>query len=198
MAVARLAWAAGAVGAMRDAPGESGGCSTCSLPFGSLTSPVSGVIVTTGSSDSPIVSRAVIRTDHPDAVAAMVRRTIEGQVVRAATLGVGGVFGLVAYLSETHRREFGVRMALGAGPRDLVRQGVGAALVPVSGGVAAGLALGSVVSQAFRALLVRIGTLDPETYVAVAIAMLSCATMAALAAAWRIGRTSPADALRTF
>lgn len=196
------------------------------LSFGSLTSPVSGVIVTAGSSDSAIVSRAVIRTERPDTVAAIVRRTIEGQVVRAATgreivahdigrlrlgawffsgfglaallLGIAGVFGLVAYLSETHRREFGVRMALGAGPRDLVRQGVGAALVPVSAGVAAGLAFGSVVSQAFRALLVGIGTLDPATYVGVAIAMLSCATMAALAAAWRIGRTSPADALRTF
>jgi ABC-type antimicrobial peptide transport system permease subunit len=54
-------------------------------------------------------------------------------------LGVGGVFGLVAYLAESRQREFGVRVALGATPRDLVWRGLSAALAPVAIGVTAGL-----------------------------------------------------------
>jgi hypothetical protein len=54
-------------------------------------------------------------------------------------LGVGGVFGLVAYLAESRQREFGVRVALGATPRDLAWRGLSAVLAPVAIGVTAGL-----------------------------------------------------------
>jgi ABC-type antimicrobial peptide transport system permease subunit len=57
----------------------------------------------------------------------------------ALLLGVGGVFGLVAYLAESRQREFAVRLALGATSRDLVRHGLMTALVPVAAGVVAGL-----------------------------------------------------------
>jgi ABC-type antimicrobial peptide transport system permease subunit len=175
---------------------------------------------------SAIVSDFVIRTDHPEDVAGLLRRTIKGQVVRVATgrevvardigrqrlgawffsgfgiaallLGVGGAFGLVAYLSESRRREFGVRLALGATMSDLVRHGLYAALVPVSAGVAVGLALGALVSRLFSALLVGVSAIDAPTYAAVAAAVLSCAAMAALAAAWRLRRTTPSDALRAI
>jgi ABC-type antimicrobial peptide transport system permease subunit len=52
------------------------------------------------------------------------------------------------------------------------------------------------VSQVFEALLVGISALDVVTYPVVAAMMLGCATMAGLAAAWRLRRTSPYDALR--
>jgi MacB-like periplasmic core domain len=93
------------------------------VAFGSLTGPGSDVVVTTGPGMSAIVSDFVIRTDHPEDVAGMLRCTIKGQVVRVATgrevvardigrqrlgawffsgfglaallLGVGGAFGLV-------------------------------------------------------------------------------------------------------
>ena len=170
------------------------------------------------------VSNFVIRTDHPEMVAGMVRRTIEGEVVRVSTgrevvardigrqrlgawffsglglaallLGVGGAFGLVAYLAESRRREFGIRLALGADMSHLVRRGLAAALAPVSAGVAAGLILAGIVSQMFAALLVGISALDFVTYMLVAATMLSCATIAALAASWRLRRTDPSEALR--
>jgi hypothetical protein len=56
----------------------------------------------------------------------------------ALLLGVGGVFGLVAHLAESRRREFGVRIALGATSRDVVWRGARAALMPVAAGVAIG------------------------------------------------------------
>ena len=114
----------------------------------------------------------------------------------ALLLGIGGAFGLVAYLAESRQREFGVRLTLGADMRHLVRTGLAAALVPVSAGVAAGLVLAGGVSRLFTSLLAGISALDPATYLLVAATMLGCATLAALAAAWRLRRTSPSDALR--
>jgi putative ABC transport system permease protein len=196
------------------------------LAFGSLAGPGSGVIVTAGPGMSAIVSDFVIRTDHPEDVAGLLRRTIKGQVVRVATgrevvardigrqrlgawffsgfgiaalfLGVGGAFGLVAYLSESRKREFGVRLALGATMSDLMRHGLYAALIPVSAGVAVGLVTGALGSRLFSALLVGISPMDAAAYAVVGTTMLSCTAMAALAAAWRLRRTTPSDALRAI
>jgi ABC-type antimicrobial peptide transport system permease subunit len=49
----------------------------------------------------------------------------------------------------------------------------------------------------FTTLLAGISALDTVTYLGVAVTTLVCATIAALAAAWRLHRTSPSDALRT-
>jgi predicted permease len=114
----------------------------------------------------------------------------------ALVLGVGGVFGLVAYLAESRRREFGVRLAMGAGPGDLVRHGLAAALGPVAIGVAAGLLVAAIVAQVFTSLLNGLSALDPITYAAVAATMLICAAVAGLGAAWRLRRLVPIDALR--
>jgi hypothetical protein len=194
------------------------------LAFGSLTSPASGVVVSAGPVISGFGASFVVRTDHPSTVSGLVSRAIRDGVAHVATgrdvvaqdigrqrlgawlfsgfglaallLGIGGAFGLVAYLAESQRREFGVRLALGASARDLVRHGLFAALRPVSIGVVVGLTLGAVVSQLFSVLLVGVGPVDPVTYVLVATAMLSCSAIAALGAAWRLRRTSPSDALR--
>jgi ABC-type antimicrobial peptide transport system permease subunit len=114
----------------------------------------------------------------------------------ALVLGAGGVFGLVAYLAESRRREFGVRLALGATPRDLVWRGVVAGLVPVSIGTAAGLVLAALVSRVFVALLPGLSAFAPLTYASVAALMIGCAAAAGVAGAWRLRRTAPADALR--
>jgi ABC-type antimicrobial peptide transport system permease subunit len=199
---------------------------TRNLAFGSLAAPRGGVIVTTQPTLSTRVSSFVIRTDQPELVAGNVRRAIRGQVVKVATgreivardlgrqrlgawffsgfglaallLGVVGTFGLVAYLAESRRREFGVRLALGATTGHLLRRAIVAGLLPVSAGVVAGLFMAGVVSQVLTALLVGIGAFDVVTYLAGAVAMLGCATSAALAAAWRLRRTTPSNALRTI
>jgi predicted permease len=114
----------------------------------------------------------------------------------ALVLGAGGVFGLVAYLAESRRREFGVRVALGATPRDLVRRGVAAGLVPVGVGAAAGLIAAAIVARVFVSALPGLSTLDPLTYVSVALLMTACAAGAGLTGAWRLRTVAPADALR--
>jgi len=115
----------------------------------------------------------------------------------ALILGIFGVFGLTAYLAESRFREFGVRLALGATPRDLVRHGLAAALVPVSLGIAAGSVAAAMVARLFTSLLTGLSALDPLTYVAVASTMLGCAVVAVLGGAWRLRGMAPVDALRT-
>ncbi|MEX1127665.1 MAG: ABC transporter permease [Vicinamibacterales bacterium] len=196
------------------------------FPFGSLSDPGDGAIVTAQPILNGITSFFVVRTEQPAMVAGTIRRTIKAHVLNVATgreivaldigrqrlgawffsgfglaallLGIGGAFGLVAYLAESQRREFGVRLALGANMGHLVRRGLAAALVPVCAGLAAGLFLAALVSRMFTSLLAGISALDAVTYVAVAVTTLGCAAAAALAASWRLRRTSPADALRAM
>ena len=114
----------------------------------------------------------------------------------ALMLAVGGVFGLVAYLAESRQREFGVRLALGASVGNLMRHALTVALVPVVVGVAAGLLCAGGISRLFKSLLTGLSALDALTYVTVAALMLSCAALAALAAAWRLRRLAPTEVLR--
>jgi hypothetical protein len=114
----------------------------------------------------------------------------------ALALGVGGVFGLIAYLAESRRRELGVRIALGATPADLLRLAVGSGLAPAALGAAAGLAGAAIVTKAAESFLIGIGRLDPISYAVAAALMLGSAGAAGLAAAWRVRRISPVEALR--
>jgi hypothetical protein len=115
----------------------------------------------------------------------------------ALVLGVGGVFGLVAYLAESRKREFGVRIALGATPSDLRRLSLGSGLVPVAIGAALGLVGAVWVARAAESQLVGVGRLDPTSYLAATLLVLTSAAGAALVAARRVHRLSPMDALRS-
>jgi putative ABC transport system permease protein len=114
----------------------------------------------------------------------------------ALVLGAGGVFGLVAYLAESRRREFGVRLALGATPSGLVWTGVLAGLWPVSLGTTIGLVLASLVARIFISVLPGLSVLDPLTYSSVAILMIGGTAGAGLVAAWPLRRIPASDALR--
>jgi putative ABC transport system permease protein len=192
--------------------------------FGSLTDPGEGAVITAQPNLNGVTSSFIVRTEQPAAVAAAISRTIKAQVVTVATgreivardigrqrlgawfftgfglaallLGVGGAFGLVAYLAESQRKEFGVRVALGASMAHIVRRSLVAALLPVAAGVACGLFAASLVSRLFTSLLTGISALDGVTYVGVTAMTLGCTAIAALAASWRLRRTNPADALR--
>ncbi len=112
-------------------------------------------------------------------------------------LAVVGLYGVVAASVRQRRREFGVRMALGAEARDVRRLVLvdGARLVAV--GVVMGLAAVLVAAQALRGLLYGVQPLDPLSLVA-SVAGIVVVSAAALALPLRsAGRVVPAEVLRS-
>jgi ABC-type antimicrobial peptide transport system permease subunit len=111
-------------------------------------------------------------------------------------LGASSVFGMIAYLAESRRREFGIRAALGATTSRLARTAIAAGMIPVAAGSAAGLTGALVLGKAAESFLLGVTWFDPVTYVAACAAIAGCAGCAGLVAAWRIKRIAPSEALR--
>jgi putative ABC transport system permease protein len=107
-----------------------------------------------------------------------------------------GIYGVLAYLVSQRTQEIGIRMALGAGPRDVLLavagQGMGLSIAGIALGVAAALALTRLVSK----LLFGIAASDPATFVTVAALLLVVASAACYVPARRAMRIDPILALR--
>ncbi len=116
--------------------------------------------------------------------------------VLSLILAAIGVYGVIAYSVEQRRREFGVRMALGASPgrvlRGVVGQGGRLALFGLLGGLAA--AFGSMRFAA--SMFYGVEPTDPVIYTTMALAMAAVALVATWLPARRATRVDPVSALR--
>jgi predicted permease len=108
-----------------------------------------------------------------------------------------GLFSALAYAVSQRRREFGVRVALGARSTGIVRMVVGQGLRYAIMGLAIGLAIALAAGGQLAPLLLGVGPRDPLVTVGVALALGVTATLAGLIPAWRASRVDPADALRS-
>ena len=107
----------------------------------------------------------------------------------ALVLTIVGVYGVIGYGVVQRRQEFGVRRALGAGPRDILWLIVREGLNLGAAGVAAGLALTVAAAFGLRHLLFGISPFDPITLgtsIAVVVAVTVAASIIPAAAAARI------------
>ena len=115
----------------------------------------------------------------------------------AAGLAAVGLYGTIAYTVSQRDREFGIRMALGAGPRDLlglvVRQGLTLAALGIGDRHRGGAALSRVLSS----LLYGVSAADPLTYVTIVLAVAALALLASYVPALRASRLHPARVLRS-
>ena len=116
-----------------------------------------------------------------DRVAAMTSRSqfttwLMGLFAGAALLlAIIGIYGVMSYLVTQRMREFGIRVAFGAGAREIVgmvmRQGARLIVIGLALGVGAALAL----SRLLESLLFGVSTVDPSAAVAVALlAVVAC------------------------
>jgi len=114
----------------------------------------------------------------------------------AVALAAAGVFGAVALGVASRRREYALRMALGADGSEVTRHAVLTGLTPVAAGLGGGLLLAVAASGALRALLFGVA----PNYLPAYGAALAVVAAAALAAAWlparRAATVEPASALR--
>jgi len=114
----------------------------------------------------------------------------------ALIITASGLIGVIAYSVSQRTREIGVRLALGAAPRTVLRMVLGQGMVLVLGGLAVGILTAVVLGRFGRGLLFGVGPLDPLTYAGVAV-LLSVISLAACAwPARQATRVDPMLALR--
>jgi len=115
----------------------------------------------------------------------------------AALLALTGVYGVVSYDVRQRTREFGIRLALGARPGDLVRLAVGQGIWPVVIGLAAGVTAAVPLSRLVRATLFGVTATDVPTYVAVAAGLAAIAGVACYVPARKVLGLDAANVMRT-
>ncbi|MFL6438815.1 MAG: ADOP family duplicated permease [Terriglobales bacterium] len=115
----------------------------------------------------------------------------------ALILAAIGVYGVVAYATKQRTHEIGIRMALGAGKRDIFRQVLGRGLRLAGFGLLLGLMISFALTRYLHGMLYGVGTADGLTFVIVAILLCVITLIACFVPARRAASVHPMQALRT-
>ena len=173
------------------------------------------MVVRTSAEPSSLTAplRAAIREVDPDQplydvrpMSAVLERTLQSQWINTVLIGVFaglaltlasvGLYGVVSYLTAQRRREFAIRLAVGAKATDVValvlRQGLWLALV----GLTLGLILAAVSTRALGSMLHGVTAWDATTYLLVSGLMILVVLAASVIPAWRASRLDPKIALQ--
>jgi putative ABC transport system permease protein len=114
----------------------------------------------------------------------------------AGLLALVGLYGVVAYAVGMRRREFGVRIALGAAASGIRRIVMLEGALVVTAGLGLGLLGAWAGSAVLESLLFEVSAKDPFIYMAVALLLAAGAGAASWIPAWRVGRVDPVEVLR--
>ena len=115
----------------------------------------------------------------------------------ALGLAAIGIYGVVAYVVSRRRREVGVRMALGAGARDVQRLILRQTLRPVAVGMSIGVALAAAIARLLQSVLFGVSPYDPVAFIGAPLVMLAIAAAAAFMPTRHAMRVNPMSVLRS-
>jgi putative ABC transport system permease protein len=114
----------------------------------------------------------------------------------AVLLTSAGVYGVVAYTTTLRAYEVGIRVALGATPRNVVAVILRGAMVPLCVGLAVSVVAALLLSRLMASVLYEIRGTDPVTYVSAGVLLLVIGAAASARPAWRAAVGDPVKALR--
>ena len=112
------------------------------------------------------------------------------------TLGALGIFGVLAFAVSQRRREIGVRVALGASPRSVLRMIVTQGMLLAVSGIVLGVIGAAILTRSMESVLFGIEPTDPWTFVQVVAVLLGAAALASWLPARRALAIDPVTALR--
>jgi ABC-type antimicrobial peptide transport system permease subunit len=116
--------------------------------------------------------------------------------VLAVALAAGGLYSLIAYTVAQRTHEIGIRLALGAQRRDILRLVLRQGFTLVALGIALGLAGAIAATRALRSLLFGVSPTDPATFALIPLLLALVALLACWFPARRAMKVDPLVALR--
>jgi putative ABC transport system permease protein len=114
----------------------------------------------------------------------------------ALGLGIVGIYGVISYSVNQRVRDIGVRMALGAGPMQILREVLTDAFALVGAGIAAGVGCALMVTHLLASFLFGVSTADPLTFFSVSVMLSGVAFAACYLPARKATKVHPSIALR--
>ena len=126
----------------------------------------------------------------------LVERVVAVFAVLALVLASIGIYGVMSYSVAERTRELAVRMALGAGPREILRLVLGEGLGLTAAGLVLGLAVSLAATRLMSSLLFGVSATDPVTFGGAVAVLAATALLASFLPARRGMRLSPVRALR--
>ena len=147
----------------------------------------------------PMVDPTTVEKIHRDAMAATSFTVVLLGIASgiALLLGTVGIYGVISYMVSRRSQEIGIRMALGAPAKLVLREVVGQGMVLTGVGIALGLLGAWGVSRVLSSLLFGVSATDPLTYLGTALGLAMVALLASWIPARRASRIDPVEALRS-
>jgi predicted permease len=115
----------------------------------------------------------------------------------ALFLSAIGLYGVIAYAVAQRTHEFGIRFALGASTRDVLQLMVNQGLRVIVAGALLGIVITAVCARLLETLLLGLNPMDPVSFIAAPVILVSVGVAAILLPAGRAARIDPLTALRT-